>query len=284
MHRASPARRTAQDLLLTLFGDYLTEREAPVWVGSLIALLAPVGVTPENARTALSRMTRRGWLRATRRGPHAYYRLTTAGRALLEAGRERIYHPPRIEQWDGRWSIVTVSIPERRRRVRDRLRARLHWLGCGMMGNGVWISPHDVRHAVAELTVELRGGARVDVFRGAHLGPGDATKLVRRCWDLDAIAARYDGFIRRWHPERCRRPADCFARRFSLVHEYRAFPAVDPYLPRELLPADWAGDRAARVFEECQALLAEPAERHVREACAQAPPATRIASALALAG
>jgi phenylacetic acid degradation operon negative regulatory protein len=252
-------------------------------VGSLIALLAPIGVTAENVRTALSRMTRRGWLRARRRGQHAYYRLTPAGRALLEAGRQRIYHPPRLARWDGRWSIVTVSIPERRRGVRDRLRTRLHWLGCGMMGNGVWISPHDVRHAVGELTEQFRGGARVDVFRGPHLGPGDAATLVRRCWDLDAIAARYDAFVRRWRPESCRVPRDCFARRFALVHEYRAFPSIDPYLPRELLPTDWAGDRAARVFERCQALLADAAEQHVRDTCALAPSATRVTAALALA-
>jgi len=33
-----------------------------------------------------------------------------------------------------------------------------------------------------------------------------------------------------------------------LVHEWRRFPFLDPQLPRELLPANWSGTKAAELF------------------------------------
>jgi phenylacetic acid degradation operon negative regulatory protein len=36
----------------------------------------------------------------------------------------------------------------------------------------------------------------------------------------------------------------------ELVHAWRRFPAVDPVLPRELLPARWSGLPAARLFAD----------------------------------
>ncbi len=66
----------------------------------------------------------------------------------------------------------------------------------------------------------------------------------------------------------CTSPEDCFERRFELVHAYRAFPASDPFLPAELLPEGWLGDRAATLFETYHAVLAEPAESYIQSVCA----------------
>ena len=49
-----------QGLVFTLFGEYLLERSDSVWVGSLIALLEPFGLTEGGARTVLSRMAKKG--------------------------------------------------------------------------------------------------------------------------------------------------------------------------------------------------------------------------------
>jgi phenylacetic acid degradation operon negative regulatory protein len=281
------ARASAQDLVFTLYGDYLMDREEPVWVGSLIVLLGQLGLSEEATRTALSRMTRRAWLTAERRGTLSYYVLTKRGRALLTKGRERIYHPPRHEKWDGEWSLITYSIPEARRRLRHQLRVRLLWLGCGMLGNGVWISPHDVRADLEEFAARLRLIDRIEIFRGRHLGADGVDRLVRRCWDLPAINAKYRAFVARWRADAarcrdcltthrgvvpCRAPGDCFVRRFRLVHEYREFPLIDPYLPPDLLPEDWSGDDAAALFDRYHTVLAEPAERHVDAMCAMTGP------------
>jgi len=287
MSRNSAPSLRSQDLVFTLFGDYLLERERPVWTGGLITLLGDLGLSPMAVRTVLSRMTRKGWLSAERLGTRSWYGLTAKGRKLLESGRERIYHPVPAAGWDGDWSVVVFSVPESRRRLRDALRVRLSWLGCGPLTSGVWISPHDVRAEVLDIAADLKLGKNLEVFRGTHLAHSTPEQLVAKCWDLAELDGRYAGFIARWSPEfehcsqcgmtgaragvhhPCTAPADCFRRRFLLVHEYRAFPLEDPYLPRALLPAGWHGEKAAQLFERYHDALAVPAERYVAEVCAE---------------
>lgn len=277
---AIPGLRS-QDLVFTLFGDYLLRYEEPVWTGGLIELLGQLGLSAMAVRIVLSRMARKGWLTVERHGTRSSHGLTARGRKLLEAGSERIYHPPQDGKWDGSWQLVAFSVPESRRRLRDQLRTRLTWLGCGSLTPGLWITPHDVRAAVADIAETLRLTRNVEVFSGRHLGFADAAHLVAQCWDLPEINRRYEAFLTRWrgsldHCRRCglsgakagvHRPctdgADCFQRRFLLVHEYRTFPLADPYLPHELLPEGWQGVAAATLFQSYHDLLAGPAERYV---------------------
>jgi len=255
-----------QDLVFSLFGEYLLGRADPVWVGGLIELLAPFGLSENAVRTALSRMSRKGWLETERRGRRAFYRLSPRGRRLLEEGAERIYHPPRDEPWDGAWRLVVYSIPEEERELRDRFRKRLAWLGLGSLGGGLWITPHDVTGPVDAIADELGIRDRVEAFRAEHLGFSDAGRLVSRAWNLEAIEDRYEAFVERFEPIVNEPPGTAeraYVRRLELIHAWREFPLVDPYLPRELLPGDWAGDRAARLFDRLHDELTDPADRHL---------------------
>lgn len=262
-----------QDLVFTLFGEYLLRRSGPVPVGALITLLSPFGLSEGAVRTVLSRMVRKRWLVSGRGGRRGQYSLSARGRRLLEAGEARIFHPRWDEPWDGQWYLLAYSIPESRRALRDRLRVRLAWLGFGSLGNGLWISPHEVDDEVRELARSYRLESRLVAFRGPAAGFTDAGKLAATCWDLPGINRGYAAFIRRWTPEymRCRSAVPggdvddegCFALRFRLIHEYREFPLLDPYLPRVLLPPDWGGECAAHLFRTFHDLLVAPADRHV---------------------
>lgn len=300
----APTQRP-QDLVFTLFGEYLLSRPGPVWVGSLIALLQPFGLSEGAVRTVLSRMSRKGWLEAERVGRHAFYDLTPRGRRLLEEGRARILHPTWDESWDGRWLVLAYSIPEDIRHVRDRLRDRLAWLGFGSLGNGLWISPHDVRDEVLELADEMEIRPHVECFRAERIDVGPLADLVRKCWDLPALNARYARFIREWTPlaerfpdghsaeepvdgVRAEEPVDgraagdvadeeCYSLRFELIHEFRRFPLEDPYLPRTLLPGDWEGERATELFHAVHDRLVGPADAYVDHVLEMAPAAPQPA-------
>ena len=261
-----------QDLIFTLYGDFLLERGEAVWVGSLIGMLEPLGLTATNVRTLLSRMVSKGWLVAEREGRRSYYDVTRRGRALLEEGGSRIYDPPQQTEWDGEWTLLAYSVPEERRSARDRLRPRLSWLGFGSLGNGLWATPHDVRERVEAVASELGVREYVEVFRGRHGGYSDPERLVAQLWDLEELNDRYDAFVAR-HLPGCLAlkesgpdavdPRDAFVLRFNLVHEYREFPLVDPFLPRPLQPKDWPGECALSLFRYYRDLLEAPADRFV---------------------
>jgi len=283
------AAQRPQDLIFTLFGDFLLHRPEPVWVGSLISLLAPLGLSEGAVRTVLSRMAAKGWLETERRGRNSFYRLTDPGRRLLEEGEARIYDPPREERWDGSWSLVTYSIPEDRRQLRERLRLRLSWLGCGSLGNGLWITPHDIGPRIEAIADALDLRENLEVFRARHVAFSDEGRLVAQCWDLEGINRRYEAFIRRHSPEyeRCRAaiearrlPArEAFVRRLGLVDEYREFPLIDPYLPRPLQPPEWSGECAAALFNAYHDLLMPLADEYVDGTLTAAPGAETVKGA-----
>ena len=261
-----------RSLLFTLYGDYVhPSGQEEVEVGALVRVAAEFGVTDNALRSALSRMSREGWLAARRaRGSRPRYRLSPRGRALIEAGIERIYgrHRP---TWDGRWLLVSYSLPEGRRGQRDRLRSGLSFLGFGSLGNGLFVSPHDLRPEVVELI--RRSGAEDDVtmHHGTLAWPADPAQVVGRAWNLAALAERYREFAGRLEAERRRLPRsdrEAFQRRFLLTHEFRRFPFADPDLPDALLPAGWIGNRARELFFEVNARLRERAERHWRDIAA----------------
>ena len=260
-------------MIFTLYGEYLLHRKEPIWVGSLIALLQPFDLSEGAVRTVLSRMARKGWLEAHRTGKHSFYDLAPKGRQLLEDGEDRIFHPSWDNPWDGSWFLIAYSIPEDVRHLRDRLRDRLAWLGFGSLGNGLWISPHDVEEQVQRVAKQLKIERHLECFQARRVNKQDAQELVAKCWDLATVNQQYLAFSGRWQSEleRCSAGVptgdvtheECFAVRFDLIHEYRAFPLIDPYLPRSLLPEKWNGEDATELFHMLHEILKGPADSYV---------------------
>lgn len=260
-----------QSMIVTLYGDYIRHVGGSIWIGSLIRLLSYFGISQQAVRSTVSRMTRRDLLRIDRIGTRSYYSLTEKSARMMEEGAARIFHfhSPR-DAWDGQWHLVTYSIPESEREARDHLRQELAWMGFGMLTNALWVSPHDYQREVEQLADSLGIRSRVELFTARHDGFSDQADIVARCWDLGRINVRYAAFVDKYKPlyeEHCRRltngddldPSLYFVHRFNLIHEYRRFPYIDPELPRELLPPDWCGDKAANLFREYHDLLADKA-------------------------
>jgi phenylacetic acid degradation operon negative regulatory protein len=269
-----------QDLIFTLYGDYLGLRGGETWVGHIIELMSNVKTSAQAVRSTLSRMTRKSWLRSRRDGRHSFYATTAKTDALLTEGRRRIYHP-RQDSWDGHWFILTYSVPEIQRRRRDRFRQRLTWLGFGRLGPATWISPRDLQTEVRQVTTELGISDKVDFFRAEHLGASKAAILIDRCWDLPQLNRTYRDFIARYelawatlsdqNGGAAATPRRAFVHRFVMVHDYRSFPYVDPNLPPELLPAGWLGDEAIHLFQNYATELAAPANEYVSAVLATEP-------------
>ncbi|MBI4322156.1 MAG: phenylacetic acid degradation operon negative regulatory protein PaaX [Chloroflexi bacterium] len=268
-------------MLFTLYGDYILNRGGEVWVGTLIKLLSQFGLSEQAIRSALSRMSQKGWLEVRRLGNRSYCSLTDKGKKLLLEGGQLIYHG-RKDHWDGRWHLLTYSIPEGKRDVRNRLRQELSWLGYGMLNNATWMSPRDVGEDVNALLGRLDICQYVECFTATHRGYADARKLVRRCWDLDSIGRQYAAFLEKYRPryeEHLARlvagetiaDGECFVERFMLIHEYRKFPFIDPELPAELLPEGWPGGEAVGLFREYHRRLADKANSFFDSAFERAP-------------
>jgi len=258
--RAGPGGKA---LLLTILGELVLPLGGGAWTSTLVAAMATVGIAEKNARQAVARLADDGLLINERCGRRVHWELSTAGRALLTDGSARIYGSGTATQrWDGRWLVVTFSVPEDQRPQRHRLRQRLGFAGFGFPGAGVALSPHLDREAEAAAALsELGIDAGAMVFRaeaGALAGDMD---LVARAWDLAGLAADYRAFVEGAAARRPGPGADTVAALVGLVHAWRHFPSVDPELPDELLPAGWPGREARRAFDDRHRAWTDAARR-----------------------
>jgi phenylacetic acid degradation operon negative regulatory protein len=122
----------------------------------------------------------------------------------------------------------------------------------------------------------------VELFIVEHREFSSDEEIVARCWDLRRLNEYYSSLISRYDPlfqdfeARLKAgnsldPQECFLKRFMLMHDYRSSPYVDLNLPRELLPADWLGERVSQLFQQYHELLIEEAEAFVDSVLAKAP-------------
>jgi phenylacetic acid degradation operon negative regulatory protein len=248
---------------MTFFGAFLRRIGGWIAVADLVALMGDLGLDEQAVRSAVSRLKRRGVIAPERRECAAGYRLTPRGEAILEAGDARIFG--RDGSGPDEWLVVVFSIPEARRALRHKLRARLQWLGLGTVAAGVWIAPARAESEVERVVDELELARHVELFRGRHLGGPDA---VAEWWDLDAIAAEYRAYVAAWEPAlgghtRTRTPAEAFADHVGQLDAWRRIPFHDPGLPAAALPADWPGAHAWTVFRALDRRLSRAALRHV---------------------
>jgi phenylacetic acid degradation operon negative regulatory protein len=257
--RQAAGAPSARGLLLTLLGEFVLPGGTPAWTSAVVAALARLGVEEKTARQALMRTAAAGWLEAEKTGRRTRWYLTPAARRLLTDGAARIYsHLGPAEPWDGHWLLVSARIPDQDRRARHLVRTRLSWAGFGSLGPGLWISSHPGR--AGEALGVLRDAGIADgaqVFTATRTGPGDATAMAGQAWDLAAIEREYEQFLAAFGGPP---PDDALAGQIALVHAWRRFPAIDPALPRELLPQRWSGLAAARLFAQRHADQASAAQ------------------------
>jgi phenylacetic acid degradation operon negative regulatory protein len=254
---------SARSLLLTVLGEFVLPQAAPAWTQALVSALAEVGIEEKAARQALSRTAAEGLLVAERDGRRVRWQLTPSGTELLTDGAERIYGFGRgVDGWDGRWLVLTVSVPETQRRLRHSLRTRLTWAGLGSPVPGLWVTP-DVSKSKEVASVVESLGVEAFSFVGRFGEVGDYRRLVAEAWRLDEVEQRYAQFIATWRgASRLRNHAAHFRSQVQLVQQWRVVPFLDPGLPAQLLPEDWPVPSAAESFRTAHGCFHSDAQAH----------------------
>lgn len=264
----------AGSLIVTVFGDAVLPRGGRLWLGSLIRLLEPMGLSERLVRTAVFRLVKDEWLATEAVGRRADYFLTEAGRHRFDEAARQIYaaHAP---GWDRRWRLL-LPLGDLSAVDRDKLRRALFWHGFGDLGSAGFVHPGaELSDVLEALTVEglgpLVSSLRPLLAEGvASLRGASDRQLVQDAWDLADLAAGYQAFVARYAPIReewcgaaSAAPDDDLALqvRLLLIHDYRRLLLRDPELPEVLLPADWPGREARRLCAEVYRGLLVPSER-----------------------
>lgn len=254
-------KHNSQFYIFNLFGNFIEPRHRPVWTHELLRMMQTLGVEDKTTRSTLARMRQKGWLSVEKVGRQSRYALTPKGLEILTEGDERIFEQP-PESWNGRWHLVTYSLPDKLGHLRNPLVKKLRWAGYGNLNRGTWISPIDRSHRLLPFVAELEIEEHVLFFGGAQkIGQLADQELVGRCWDIATLENDYRNFLDAHQPHfergKNRDAEDAFRQFFWLSQAFQAFPRQDPNLPKELLPIDWIGHKARILFDRYRDQLAE---------------------------
>ena len=255
----------AGPLIITVFGDAIAPRSPDIWLGSLIAMMAQLGLSERLVRTGVYRLTRDGWLESRAQGRRSYYSLTDSGRNIFAEADARIYASS-DPAWNGDWTLIQI-LPSLTSKKRQAVREALKWHGYGQLSPTLLVKPQRriPQLALAKIGV-LSEDEAVSVFTGRleDLARGASLRTTASCaWDLAELNAAYRQFSERFSPfsgSSSLSSESAFALRILLTHEYRRILLKDPQLPAELLPHDWSGAAARKLAATVYRKIADRAE------------------------
>jgi phenylacetic acid degradation operon negative regulatory protein len=242
-----------KSVVMTLFGDAITPHGGEVWLGSLIELLAPFGISDRLVRTSVFRLAEEGWLDATREGRRSLYALNASSASRFERAYQRVYAPSN-RPWQGKWTLLLATSDEITAVQRAGLRKELLWEGFGMIAPGIFGHPSADPQVIGEILerVGVRGNVFVCAASEAEMADGrPLSGLVEQCWQLGSVVSDYEHYIERFaslpkllSAKNALDPQQAFMVRTLAIHEFRRAQLHDPQLPLELLPAQWPGTTA----------------------------------------
>jgi phenylacetic acid degradation operon negative regulatory protein len=238
----------ASSALHTILGEYVVPGATGAWQATLVQALAVLGFPAATVRQAISRAVRGGALATTRHGKRAYVEVRAEARETMlraVAHRETALTDAAVDM-DDEWDVVVVRFREKDTNRRYHLRTSLLLKGLGYLGNGVWISPPSRLQDDVVRTLAAEPGASVVALRSRIVYP-EVLDVVRRAWDLDAAAARYEDLLTRFGALAATSPDERFVAWTGLIQAWRQCVQADPGLPAKALPDGWPRRRAAEV-------------------------------------
>lgn len=237
-----------KSLIITLFGDVVSQHGGTLWLGSLIDSLKLLGASEHLTRTSAFRLVQDGWLESDMIGRRSYYRFSDYGQREYSRAAERIYGAAETA-WLGEWQLVLLlTVAED---TIGELRRSLAWLGFRPLTGLLYAKPGAVSGQLRRMIEEF--GVRRDVLimqgNADQASSLDSMRdMVSQKWRLPEVRERYTdfhdryAFLARESKSRNRlfsRPEIAFTLRLMLIHDYRRLLLTDTALPQELMGGEW---------------------------------------------
>jgi len=255
----------AGPLIITVFGDTIAPRGGTIWLGDLIKLMAPLGLSERLVRTGVYRLSREGWLKAHQNGRRSSYSITSTGIDTFADADRRIYAAT-ARTWDGKW-VSVQTMPHADTKARKKLRNILTWHGFGQLSPTMMIKPGSNTKIAKQTLQSLDLTSAAIIFTSDLAQQSSQQTIVTNGWNLEDISKSYSHLLNCFgDAERhIKNPESAFVIRSLIIHQYRRILLKDPQLPSQLLPSNWNGEKARRLVARTYRTLTPPADKFITE-------------------
>ncbi|PZQ57748.1 MAG: phenylacetic acid degradation operon negative regulatory protein PaaX [Phenylobacterium zucineum] len=265
-------RINPKNLIATIYGDMLVPHGGTVWLGSLVKMAEPFGIAEYLSRTTALRLVKDGWLHPTRVGKLSFYSMTEEHVRSVIAYYPRVYAPPSGNH-SAVWRLLLTGAAGLDAKEYATLRRNLLWSGVGQVAPHVFISAAEDLAPLQALLKTAGFLDRIQILDATATspdGPALMRSIVADAWNVQALEKSYQEFLARFRPvwshiegSGSLPPEAAYTTRALLMMEYRRIALRDPRLPRDHLPAVWAGEMAFGLCRNIYEAVLEPSEAYL---------------------
>lgn len=224
---------------LALLGDLFEDLVDPGGIFSAsyenIYGFTPRRYKKSNFVSAANYALRTGKIEKVIKNGEAYLRLTGEGKSKLVREFPLVWFQKR--RWDGLWRVLPYDIKEIKRNQRNKLRRKLYELGFKQFQKSVYLSPHPIEREMTEFLKILRLEGKARVLLCKEFVGVKNKELVRKLWQLDKLNREYQNLEEKIGGVLSKKELR------EIKAEYLDLLIADPFLPQELLPHPWWGEK-----------------------------------------
>ena len=113
-------------------------------------------------KSVLARLKQKGEIEFEERDGKKFVRLTERGEEALALGKQKLQLAKgKPRKWDRRYRLVMFDVPEKRKKIRERLRFEMQEVGFLHLQDSAWVYPYDCEEFIALLKADLHIGKDV---------------------------------------------------------------------------------------------------------------------------
>jgi len=206
--------------------------------------------------STLERLIGRGLIKKSKTIEGLTFSLTNTG--LKSVPKEPTFIPTPDKAWDKKWRLVIFDIPEKRRKNRNQFTALLKDMHLAKLQNSIYITVHDILDEIERIAIKLDIKDFVSTMIVEKINVPDSKKFANKIWHLDDLKQKYAQFVEENRNGYTKGDFNSTILRYWLrrtKYIYLSILHEDPVLPKELLPSDWIGYEAQKIWNQIAKIL-----------------------------
>jgi DNA-binding transcriptional regulator PaaX len=215
----------------------LIEHKKTITTGDLYGIMSP-----RSTKGVIGKMEAMSLIKKD----NSHIQLSRKGHHYLNNILANLHEP--IIKWDGLWTVVSFSIPEKKRSQRDKLRRFIESIGMKPLLNSIWISPLNLSLGITEY-IKIHGlEDQVLIIRTRRLG-GIKIENVLNLWEFENHRKKLEEFIR-YSSLPIEKGDDAGLEMKRRIFSFAIILENQPKVPIDIFPKNWPYLRARMAYKK----------------------------------